>query len=448
MNVEKVKSEMKKLWRLTFHDSDEYINLVFDTYFHPKFVEYVEKNNEIVSALLAVPYNFERLIWDEQDDKYSIGKLKGLYLCGLATKTEFRNRGYIKTLIERVNKKAYDLNYDFTFLIPAEDRLHDFYLRQKYVDCFRRVEDRYIKGYDFIGKYNVGEILKINKISGSNVVFEYGEYVVKSINNILDGLNEKLLDFYEYKRLSEKYFELKHSVKDFNAVLNENYISGGSVVSIFNKNRVCVGFLLFNINDNNECIIPHLYCNNELEKNLLLQGVSILYPEYDILLYTYPDDISRESLRSQFINLNYTENDIDDIRPDVETVYNVACHPINYGMGRILHVYEILKFADNVLENLKYSILIKEDFDNIERYYTNKNGRVQMQTVVKKTEEEIWIKDYASDKISKIKRVEVTELTPAELGAILWRNLATGTDYAEIAFSLPRLPFNMSYLLD
>lgn len=37
-----LKQKMKGLWVDTFHDSEEYVDLIFDTYFNPELVEYEE----------------------------------------------------------------------------------------------------------------------------------------------------------------------------------------------------------------------------------------------------------------------------------------------------------------------------------------------------------------------------------------------------------------------
>ena len=60
-DTEILKREMKELWKETFHDSDRYIDLVFDTYFTPENVYYQYDEDILIAALLMVPYDFNFL---------------------------------------------------------------------------------------------------------------------------------------------------------------------------------------------------------------------------------------------------------------------------------------------------------------------------------------------------------------------------------------------------
>ena len=138
MHTAELKSKMMQLWKNTFHDSDAYISLVFDTYFNPDLIAYNEENGKLVSAMLGVPYEFGN----------GGNKLKGLYLCGLATQEEFRHRGIMNDLIEKINTTAIEKGYDFTFLIPATDALINYYSARGYNNAIYRVEDRYTEVHD------------------------------------------------------------------------------------------------------------------------------------------------------------------------------------------------------------------------------------------------------------------------------------------------------------
>ena len=61
MNPAELKNKMKSLWRDTFHDSDAYINLVFDNYFNPDLLEYEEMNGDVVAGLLERLLEYEEL---------------------------------------------------------------------------------------------------------------------------------------------------------------------------------------------------------------------------------------------------------------------------------------------------------------------------------------------------------------------------------------------------
>ena len=57
MEINEIKRQMKILWKDTFHDSDEYISMIFDNYFKEDLIAYKTENEDtVVSALLGIPY--------------------------------------------------------------------------------------------------------------------------------------------------------------------------------------------------------------------------------------------------------------------------------------------------------------------------------------------------------------------------------------------------------
>ncbi len=150
MEANELKRQMMKLWKETFHDSDDYVNLVFDSYFAPEHVVYEESEGKVIAALLAVPYDFKFGI----DSDALCGRLpecflKGLYLCGLATDEKFRGMGIMSRLIDKINCVACEKGYDFTFLIPASEGLRKYYKDRGYVNSFYRCINRYTSAHDF-----------------------------------------------------------------------------------------------------------------------------------------------------------------------------------------------------------------------------------------------------------------------------------------------------------
>ena len=71
MNPTDLKRKLASLWKNTFHDSDEFISMLFDNYFNPELAEYEEVNGDVVSGLIGIPYNFGN----------ADSNIKGLCLC-------------------------------------------------------------------------------------------------------------------------------------------------------------------------------------------------------------------------------------------------------------------------------------------------------------------------------------------------------------------------------
>lgn len=107
------------MWCETFGDSPEYVDLVFDRMADRRFMLKEEKGQTLAATLTGIVYQFSG--GDREE------KTEGLYLCGLATRPEFRRRGIMGRLIREAETKAAAMGFRFTFLIPA-----DFHLRQYY----------------------------------------------------------------------------------------------------------------------------------------------------------------------------------------------------------------------------------------------------------------------------------------------------------------------------
>lgn len=56
-------------------------------------------------------------------------------------------------LLARINEKAREAGYVFTFLIPADEGLRMYYHDREYVNAFYRVVDNYTSLHDFDHEY-------------------------------------------------------------------------------------------------------------------------------------------------------------------------------------------------------------------------------------------------------------------------------------------------------
>ena len=130
-----LKQDMMELWKDTFHDSDDYIRLVFDTYFNRENVHVRIEDDRLSAALLGIPYEFSM-----PQSCPAHPRLRGMYLCGLATRPEYRRRGIMSSLMLEAEQDAFQRGFDMTFLIPADSHLRDFYRRAGYLDLSFRKE--------------------------------------------------------------------------------------------------------------------------------------------------------------------------------------------------------------------------------------------------------------------------------------------------------------------
>ncbi len=124
-----VKTDMSELWKHIFKDSDAYMDLVIDESLNLDLcaVKYSDEGM-LTSMIVGVPYMF----YD------GLNRYSALYLCGISTHEDYRSRGEIQRLMNEIENKARNKNFDFLFLVPATPKLRCFYRKFGYVDTAKR----------------------------------------------------------------------------------------------------------------------------------------------------------------------------------------------------------------------------------------------------------------------------------------------------------------------
>lgn len=160
---EKKKRDMMELWKNTFHDSNSYINLVFDTYYRPENAFTVYDGKLLIASLLGVEYEF--LSKDKDGNKKSY---RGFYLCGLATHPDYRRRGIMGELMKKAEESAKERGFDITFLIPADDHLRRYYEGKGYATASYRmhapIKYTHNAGKSIMYIYTFKELFELHKI--------------------------------------------------------------------------------------------------------------------------------------------------------------------------------------------------------------------------------------------------------------------------------------------
>lgn len=325
MEEKKIRQQMKELWRETFGDSPEYIDLVFENNFDPEYVAYHETGDTLDSSLMGVPYRF--------DD--STGKtLRGLYLCGLATKKSARRQGYMSGLIEEINVRAAEKGFDFTFLIPAGEGARRYYAGRGYQDAFFKVEERYVRGHRF----------------SREMPLEVREYDPKLHKKILD-----FLFYYGNEPVGRKEaFNIMHDREDWAMILKESLVSRNPVYFGLEDGKMA-GVAVSEIKDN-RIEIKRLVAPREKE-NVFLEGLTKHQPQLNISIIRNLDEVLVEGetqIWSPFYgSSNPKTAEYEDIS-EIEVPYDPSKGAYPFGMARILDLSALLnKVGMNKEELLK-----------------------------------------------------------------------------------------------
>lgn len=198
-------SALRQLWKDTFHDSDSYVNLVFQRCFSPELTITSFQEERLAAALFGVPFSFLN---------HSDKPLRGLYLCGLATRPEFRRRGIMTRMLIEIEQRGKEAGFDFTFLIPASDGLRRYYADRGYVNGAYRAMERFTSVHNFVPDE------KANLIDGKVEVLRPGIDAV--------DLKKEIAEFCsEFEKNSG--WGIARGEEQFRIIIEENLVSGGEI---------------------------------------------------------------------------------------------------------------------------------------------------------------------------------------------------------------------------
>lgn len=153
-------NDIEKLWQECFEDTDTFVKYYF-TYKYDKNNTLVMLNNNEVIAMNHL--NQYTLVINSK-------KLSVSYIVGVATLHEFRNKGYMRNLMEEAIKEIYDRGQLFSILMPIDSRIYTRF-------GYEFIQDNLELNMDlneFEGVHN--DFYSINKVDHNNVIDLVGIY--------------------------------------------------------------------------------------------------------------------------------------------------------------------------------------------------------------------------------------------------------------------------------
>jgi len=117
---------LMRLWKLCFSDTERFIRFYFDHVYENKETLVYVKDNQPVASLQMIPYRIKI------GDSYGWGG----YVSGAMTHPDYRKRGYMEKLLTASFNVMRKKGYDYTFLIPQEEHLVNYYAKFGYERAF------------------------------------------------------------------------------------------------------------------------------------------------------------------------------------------------------------------------------------------------------------------------------------------------------------------------
>lgn len=215
--------KMRRLWKETFNDTDEYLDIVFNNYVDTTYCLVCKNSDKLVAQLIGIPYNF-----------YFYGKeIQGLYMCGLATLPDYRGMGIMGKLISLSDQIISRYSFPFSFLIPADSHLRSYYSKFGFLDT-HLLKHYKIKNYT-CDDFSVTNIVKegchgndmFTTQDGAQVNFQ----VVSNATLSADLLKEIISIAIQNEIENNGTFHIIHNERDWRLVIKEKLESGSVLVS-------------------------------------------------------------------------------------------------------------------------------------------------------------------------------------------------------------------------
>jgi len=126
-STEALKPKLKEMWKLCFGDSDEFIRFYFDKIYQDDNTLVLLPEDGLPAASLQIlPYQIKI-----RNCKYDAG-----YISGAMTHPAYRRKRYMTQLLNVAFDEMRKQAFTFSFLIPQEDWLFDFYAQYGYEKAF------------------------------------------------------------------------------------------------------------------------------------------------------------------------------------------------------------------------------------------------------------------------------------------------------------------------
>lgn len=229
-----IREKVKNLWKLCFDDTEEYIDLYFNSRYNNDVNIAIESGEEVIAALQMIPYPMT----------YEGKEIDTAYISGACTHPDYRSRGVMHELLSQAFIRMLQNEIAVSTLIPAEPWLFDYYARHGFAPVFR-----YRK-----------------------LVYTASESPLPKGDTVLKTTHEYNKEIYEYlnRKLKERPNYIQHTQMDFQFVLSDLRLSQGNIYTL-NKEGNIVALAIAYPTDNGSLYIGEIVSDSPETNSMLLQ---------------------------------------------------------------------------------------------------------------------------------------------------------------------------------
>lgn len=231
-----MKQQIIHLWKKSFNDSDEFIELFFSRVYQEKNTLSISQNGRVIAALQLIPYEMT----------YCGANIPVGYICGVCTSPAERGKGWMGKLMLQAIDEMNRRNYALTTLIPASDWLFDYYTRFGYTTIFDYSEEIHT--------------VSIRKEDHS---LQFTPVSKKTFDHFYDYYNQMQL---------KKDCAILHSAYDLETILKDCYLDKGNAWIMFDNDRI-VGCALAIPDGETSVFIKEIIYDNAEIKTTIIQSI-------------------------------------------------------------------------------------------------------------------------------------------------------------------------------
>ncbi len=231
------KEEVLNLWRICFNDTEDFLRLYFERKYSDADTAVLRENGRIVSALQMLPYP---MTWYGKTVMTS-------YISGACTHPSFRSGGLMRKLLTEAFLTMKSRKTAFSVLIPQEPRLYDYYARAGYAPVLAYTPENYYLS-----------------VRNDNPAVSFPAR---------EELRPEELYPYFRAQMEKRKNCVQHPAEDFRTVLDELYLSGGSLL-LLKDARGQIGGMAFALPCPDKILINELLYESDSGKEALLQAAA------------------------------------------------------------------------------------------------------------------------------------------------------------------------------
>lgn len=254
---ETICKEIKEIWRENFELSDEWLDMYFSkVYRQADLMQITDAAGDgIISTLLL-----QRYMMYFHSTPIPVG-----YVSGAATRKEYREKGYMKRLMQEAMEAAYDRGDILLTLIPASKHLYFYYDKLGFSTVFYADEERYTEKhtFEYTGRYEA------MRPEGNHDVFQFVDEMLRKRDNVV-----------------------LHDYNDLQNILADARLDNGTASALYDYVTGEITAFFIAVPEEDSVVVKELLSRDDNARAAALARVKALYPGRQIIVLSPADSNS------------------------------------------------------------------------------------------------------------------------------------------------------------